>query len=235
MKCFRSIAIFLFCFSPCAFSSAVVSYDAPGVETTSVTGASIYSFNNVSLNRTILPATAFATFSQLYVIGANEYGGADGSSYGVVGTPTRTANVQTSVLNFAKPVSYLGFWWSAADPNNVFTVYSGNHAVLTMTDQTLINALGSCRAPNAYCGNPNDRQDPTELFAYVNIWATNGSTFTAAKFHQMNNSGGFEFDNIAYMGDPAGDPPSVPEPGTWASASLGLIALGAFARRTRRG
>jgi hypothetical protein len=140
--------------------------------------------------------------------------------------------VQTSVLQFARPVSYLGFWWSAADPNNVFTLYSGRDAVLTMTDQTLIHALGSCRLPNAYCGNPNDGQDPGELFAYVNIWGTNGMTFTSAKFHQMNDAGGFEFDNIAYLDPPGGS--SVPEPGTWASLGVGLIALGTFFRRTRK-
>jgi hypothetical protein len=129
----------------------------------------------------------------------------------------------------------MGFWWSAADPNNVFTLYSGNNAVLTMTNQTLINALGSCHAPNAYCGNPNNGQDPNELFAYVNIWGTNGSTFTAAQFRQLSSSGGFEFDNVATAGDPpAGDPPSVPEPGTWASASLGLIGLGALVKRRRQ-
>lgn len=235
MKCFRFTTFLVLCLAPCAFASAVVSYDAPGVENTSVAGVSIYSFNNLSLNRAILPATAFATFNQLYVIGANEYGGASGSPYAVVGDPTGSANVQTSFLRFARPVSYMGFWWSAADPNNIFTLYSGRDPVLTMTNQTLIDALGSCHAPNAYCGNPNNGQDPGELFAYVNIWGTNGSTFTAAKFHQMNDSGGFEFDNVAYMDDPSGDPPSsVPEPGTWSFAGLGLVSLSMLAKRARK-
>lgn len=234
MKWFRLTTLVL-CAAPCAFASAVVSYDAPGVEDTNVAAASIYSFNNLSLNRAVLPATAFATFSQLYVIGANEYGGAHNSAYGVVGDPTGSANVQTSFLQFARPVSYLGFWWSAADPNNVFTLYNGRDPLLTMTNQTLMNALGSCRASNAYCGNPNNGQDPGELFAYVNIWGANGLTFTAARFHQMNDSGGFEFDNVAYMDDPVGDPPSsVPEPGTWGFAGLGFVAISMLAKRAGR-
>lgn len=234
MKPFKLTAFLFLCLSPCAFSSAVVSYDAPGIENSNVAGVSIYSFNSLALNRTVLPATAFASFNHLYVIGANKYGGASGSTYGVVGDPTRSANVQSSLVQFAQPVSYMGFWWSAADPNNVFTLYSGRDPVLTMTNQTLIQALGSCSVPNAYCGNPSNGEDPAELFAYVNIWGTNGSTFTAAKFHQMNDSGGFEFDNIASLDPPAGDPPSVPEPGTWASASLGLIALGTLFKHARR-
>jgi hypothetical protein len=234
MKCFKFTAFLVFCAAPCAFASTVVSYDAPGVENTNIVGASIYSFNNLSPNRVILPATAFATFNQLYVIDANEYGGAAGSTYGVVGDPTGAANVQTALLQFARPVSYVGFWWSAADPNNIFTLYNGRDPVLTMTNQTLINALGSCRTPNAYCGNPNNGEDPGELFAYVNVWGTNGSTFTAAKFHQMNDRGGFEFDNVAYM-DPPSDPPSgVPEPSTWGLAGLGFAAISMLTKRAHR-
>lgn len=232
MKACRSVLFLSLCLSTCVFSSTVVSYDAPGIETTNVAGASIYSFNNLSLNRAMIPAAAFETFNQLYVIGANEYGGASGSAYGVVGDPTGAANVQTSVVRFTNPVSYVGFWWSAADPHNVFTLYSGTRVVLTMTDQTLIHALGSCSVPNAYCGNPNNLQDPGELFAYVNIWGTNGTLFTGAKFHQMNDMGGFEFDNIATAGDPPGD--SVPEPGTLAFAGLGLLALSTLANRLRK-
>ena len=228
MKYFGLTAFLSLALSTTAFSSAVVSYDAPGVETSNVAGATIYSFNRLALNRTILPATAFATFNQLYVVGPNEYGGASGSAYAVVGDPTRAANVQTATAQFVRPASYVGFWWSAADPNNVFTLYNGRNAVLTMTDQTLIHGLGSCTVPNAYCGNPSNRQDAGELFAYVNIWGTNGTTFTAASFHQINDNGGFEFDNLAYV-----DPPSsIPEPGTWGFAGIGLLAVLMLVKRS---
>lgn len=228
MKYFGLTAFLSLALSTTAFSSAVVSYDAPGVETSNVAGATIYSFNRLALNRTILPATAFATFNQLYVVGPNEYGGASGSAYAVVGDPTGAANVQTATAQFVRPASYVGFWWSAADPNNVFTLYNGRNAVLTMTDQTLIHGLGSCTVPNAYCGNPSNRQDAGELFAYVNIWGTNGTTFTAASFHQINDNGGFEFDNLAYV-----DPPSsIPEPGTWGFAGIGLLAVLMLVKRS---
>jgi hypothetical protein len=233
MKYLRSSAFLLLCVSSCAFSSAVVTYNAPGIETTDVAAASIYSFNSMATNRSLLPSAAFATYNQLYVIGANEYGGASGSTYGVVGDPTGSANVQSATLQFAKPVSYIGFWWSAADPHNVFTLYSGKTAVLSMTNQTLINALGACAGANAYCGNPNNGLDRNELFAYVNIWGTSDSTFTSARFQQLNADGGFEFDNVAFTDDPPDDPSS-PEPATWGFAGLGLLAVSMVVKLVRR-
>jgi len=234
MKPIRLTLLLALSLATCAFSSVVVSYDAPGVQTTNVVGASVYSFNSIGPNQVVAPSSAFATFSKLYPVNANEYGGAMGSRYGVVGDPTGAANVQSSTVRFANPVSYFGFWWSAADPHNLFTLYSGNTPVLTMTNQTLLNALGSCRSANAYCGNPNSGQDPNELFAYVNIWGNRGSTFTSARFQQMDDSGGFEFDNLATAGDPPSGSPSIPEPATWAFAGLGLVTLSTLLRRTGR-
>lgn len=229
MRSLRLAPFIFLSFSTCAFSSVVVSYNAPGVENTDVAGASLYSFDSMATNQALTPAAAFATYNRLFVIGSNEYGGASGTTYGVVGDPTGAANVQSASVKFAQPVSYVGFWWSAADPHNVFTLYSGNTAVLTMTNQTLINALGACGGANAYCGNPNTKEDDGELFAYVNIWGTNGSSFTSAKFRQLNADGGFEFDNVSFGGDPQS-----PEPATWAFAGLGLIAVSMFVKLVRR-
>jgi hypothetical protein len=234
MKSVRLTALLLFSFATCAYPAAVVSYDAPGIQTTNIAGASVYSFNSMATDRTVEASSAFAAFSRLYVIGANQYGGAIGSRYGVVGDPTGAANVVSSTLAFANPVSYVGFWWSAADPHNVFTLYSGNTAVLRMTNQTLLSALGSCAGSNPYCGNPNTGQDPSELFAYVNISANNGSLFTSARFQQVDDLGGFEFDNLATAGDPPGDSPSIPEPATWAFSGLGLVAVSIFTKLARR-
>lgn len=229
MKYLRLAPFLLLSFSTCAFSSVVVSYSPHGVENTDVAGASITAFNMVTNQTLTSAAAAFATYNRLFVLGADQYGGASRTTYGVVGDPTGKANVQAASVTFAKPVSYVGFWWSAADPHNVFTLYSGNTAVLTMTNQTLMNALGTCGGGNAYCGNPNTRQDMGELFVYVNFWGKNGTSFTSAKFQQLNADGGFEFDNLAL----AGDPPS-PEPATWAFAGLGLIAVSMLVKLARR-
>jgi hypothetical protein len=234
MKSVSFMALLALSFATCAFPAPVVTYDAPGVQTTNVAGASIYSFNSMATDRTVAAASAFAAFSRLYVIGANQFGGAIGSRYGVVGDPTGAARVVSSTLTFANPVSYVGFWWSAADPHNMFTLYNGNTAVLTMTNDTLLTALGSCGGLNSYCGNPNTGQDPSELFAYVNIWATNGSTFTSARFQQIDDLGGFEFDNLATAGDPPGDSPSIPEPATWAFCGVGLVVVSMLMKRARR-
>lgn len=234
MKLIKFFTFFPFCFVPCAFPSVIVTYDAPGVQTTNVAGTSVYSFNTIAPNSTVTPATAFATFSKLYVMNANEYGGAMGGRYGVVGDPTGSANVQSTTVTFARPASYMGFWWSAADPHNLFTLYSGSTALLTMSNRTLNKALGSCGGANAYCGNPVNGQDPGELFAYVNIWGKNGTNFTSARFQQLEDQGGFEFDNVAVPDAPIGGAPSIPEPGTWGFAGLGLVLLVGLQRTLRR-
>lgn len=160
---------------------------------------------------------------------SSQYGGANGGSYGVVGSPTGKADIWSSTLSFDSPVSHFGFWWSAADPGNQLTLYSGNQIVLTMDDQTLISALGSCAGgSNPYCGNPNNGQDKKELFVYVNIYDTSGTGITSAKFSQLG-WGGFEFDSLLFNTDPA---TAIPEPTTWALMGIGL--LGAALARKRR-
>ncbi len=156
---------------------------------------------------------------------AGQYGGANGNPYGVVGS----ANIWSSTLTFKSPVSYFGFWWSAADPGNQFTLYSGNKPVVTMNNQTLINALGSCPSSgNPYCGNPNNGMDKKELFVYVNIYDTTGG-FTSADFRQTD-WGGFEFDSLLYLDDPPG---ATPEPATWALLGVGIIAAGLYGKLRR--
>ena len=157
-----------------------------------------------------------ASSNGLAVENTGQYGGANGNSkYGVVGYSGNT----NATLTFGGPASYVGFWWSAADAQNTVTLYSGNDAVLTLTGNDLVQALGSCGSGNAYCGNPNNNMDGNELFTYVNIFGQEGTQFSSISF--QNGAGtGFEFDNLAYI-----DPPAVPEPATWSILALGLGAL----------
>lgn len=204
-----------------SFASAIVDYSPAGFQGLASTTAAV---TNASSN--VFTTPGGATFSNLYTHAPSEYGGANGGSYAVVGSPTGSADIWSSTLTFDSPVSHFGFWWSAADPGNQLTLYSGNQIILSMNDQTLINALGSCTTGNnPYCGNPNNGQDKKELFVYVNIYDPD---ITSAKFSQTQ-WGGFEFDRLLYDTDP---PTSTPEPTTWALFGIGLVGAG-LARKLR--
>lgn len=210
-----------------SFASTIVDYSPAGFQGSpnNIAAAAIQGTSSVFLT----PGNS-ASFNTLYMHTANQYGGANGLSYGVVGSPTGAADIWSSTLSFDSPMAHFGFWWSAADPGNHLTLYSGNQILLTMDDQTLISALGSCSSGNnPYCGNPNNGQDKKELFVYVNIYDTNGAGITSAQFSQTA-WGGFEFDSLLYNTDP---PAAIPEPASWALLGIGLLGATVFARKRR--
>ena len=210
-----------------SLATTTVNFSAAGVQNTTVSGTTNFSFNDLKAgyDTSTVDAGGIGQFNGLAVENAGQYGGAAGNSkYGVVGYPGNS----NATLTFSGPASYLGFWWSAADAQNTLTLYSGNNAVLTLTGADLVKSLGACVAGNAYCGNPQNGMDRNELFTYVNIFGTNGTQFSSASF--ANGPGtGFEFDNLAYI-----DPPAVPEPATWSCLGLGLGVLSFLQFRSRR-
>ncbi len=208
-------------------ASTMVNFSAAGVQNTEVSGTTNFSFNNLQTgyDTSTVDAGGIGQFNGLAVENAGQYGGAAGNSkYGVVGFPGNTS----ATLTFSGPASYFGFWWSAADAQNGVTLYSGKNAVLTLTGSDVAKSLGACGSGNAYCGNPNNGQDRSELFTYVNIFGTNGTQFSSASFTN-GPSTGFEFDNLSYI-----DPPAVPEPATWSFLALGLGVLSFWKLRSRR-
>ena len=131
---------------------------------------------------------------------------------------------KTVTLSLTQPESYLGFWWSAGDPKNKITLFSGGPSgtrVGVFTTATLKSLLGSNTSTDLvtaidgntyqgcrYYGNPRkvDRTancsgtdssyNFSQPYAYIHLVGEGGLKFDTIVFAQ-GDSGGFEFDNMA--------------------------------------
>ena len=137
------------------------------------------------------------TINEVYLQKANLYGGATGTGYypvqsaapGGVGGGNAIAE---TVVKLDKPSSYFGLWWSAGDPYNTLSFYSGDKLVATFDTKTILDAL-----PKSYFGNPTTKfqgQDSWEPFAFLNVFGKANVTWDKIVFDNPGSSG-FESDN----------------------------------------
>jgi hypothetical protein len=178
-----------------AAGSVIVTYaESPTQETSTLSNTQVFDFNNLAQGRdTNVNWTGVGSFDQLYIKGTDQYGGATdashptGSQYSVqgVGTP-----VSSTTLTLSQNSGYFGMWWSAGDPSNVLDFYNGNTLVAQFTTASLLSSLGS-----AYDGNPKNRMlDSSEPFAFINFYASAGTTWNKIVLTNSSSSG-FESDN----------------------------------------
>lgn len=194
--------------------------------------------------------------SALQIVNSDQYGGAGNTGrYGAIGAQSGTAGAIT--LNLATPTTFFGMWWSAIDPYNGVSLYSGDWFLMRITGadvMALLNASNTLTAQNgtqyqrtAYLGKPatNPRQNTGEYYAYTMFHAS-GLTFNRVV---LDNSGttrtGFEFDNFQTRSGNFQIPgttvllsqyqiTAVPEPGVWIPAGLGLVAAAWWRKRGKR-
>lgn len=143
---------------------------------------------------------------------ANVFGGAGGAGK----FPTASEIIMT--MPTTSDYRYVGFWWSAGNPNNHVDLLDTNNIVLATfsvdldgSTEDLQGVVGSCAGAsssnnynnNGYCGNPNltigantytTRQVTTEQYAFVHLRYTpaSGEGFRKVRFRGT----GFEFDNV---------------------------------------
>ncbi len=224
-----------------ADAGLVLSYEAAGVQASTVSGVTTENFNSAPTGVYAVNgySTSIGTFTSpgIAIVAANQYGGAGGSgNYFAIGAESGTT---TATLNLSGAESYFGFWWSAADANNGVALYSGTQLVATLSAANALAALGS-----AYNGNPNGSGDSGEKFAYLNITGTNGTTFDRIVFTNSGTGTGFEADNFsirsAAQASASGTTvtngiATVPEPSSLVMASIGgLMGVGTWFRGRRR-
>lgn len=219
---------------PAALPALNFYLGAPNVENTDVVGADVMTFNSASVGA--CPSTWQAeggtaigtiTGTGCTVGTASPYGGANAGADGnpvirLTGTGTNYASVSSGgsvTLTLAAARNYVGFWWSAGDPNNTLTLYSGGTGgtvvgtfATSKVVQFLNNGSGSISSMGGtsyptcnYWGNPRVDVNPCpgtgtaagfEPFAYVHLFGVNGLQFDTIRFSQ-GGPGGFEFDNLA--------------------------------------
>lgn len=176
-------------------AAIVVTYaEDPSRETTSLSNAQVFDFNNLStgVNNNVT-WSGVGTFDKLFVKAADTYGGAtdashpNGTNYSVQGAGT---SVSQTTLNLSTASGYFGFWWSAGDASNVLDFYKQGTLVAEFTTANLMTPLGS-----AYDGNPKNRSlDSHEPFAFLNFFGDADTTWDKIVFRNSSASG-FESDN----------------------------------------
>ena len=171
----------------------------------------------------------------LSINNADLFGGAGGTGR-YAATYDSTGYTLTLGHSAAIPgVNYFGLALSALDPGNTLDFLSNGRVIYTYNAASLVSALGTCGAGNAYCGNPTTGQDGGEQFAFLGITDTTGF-FDQVRFREIGYAGGFESDNhtVAYVKPTvtdAGVP--IPEPVSAIGIGAGLLGLGVY-RMLRR-
>lgn len=188
---------------------------APGATNSSLADTSVFTFNGYANGTHLTNAvwSGVGSYDLLYIINANQYGGATGSPYSVESAKVGLGGVATSTLTLTTAISYFGMWWSAGDANNFLSFYSGGSLVASFSTATLLSKL-----PSAYFGNPTPGytgQDGTEAFAFLNFYGQAGTTFDKIVLSDPSTSSGFESDNhtirvAAYGTDPKDTSPTLP-------------------------
>lgn len=183
-------------------------------------------------------------FSGVYtgaqVNSSDQYGGAGGTGKYAV---TFGSDGYTLDLSSTAPggVTYFGYWLSALDHGNSVTFYSGGNRLFTFNASDAKDFIDSLPQSSSYRGNPNANylgQNYGEPYAFLNFYATAGTSFDKIVFAENPMAGGYESDNHTVgqwktqSGTIIPNAGAVPEPETWALMIAGFAMVG-FSMRSR--
>jgi hypothetical protein len=215
-----------------AWAGVVLTYENPGVEQTTVVGASTETFDSVPLGplANYSSAAIGGTYNGGEIVVADQYGGAGGSQYDVVGLGQSTLET----LTFTSDKTYFGLWWSAGDAANELQFKENGALVASFKVGDVVAAISG---NPAYYGNPSGPfagQNSAEPYVYLNFTGTGGTVFDEVDFLNPTGSG-FESDNHSVYDQPI-TPPGNPVPDAgWSLEMLGgAMALLAAYRRSKQ-
>lgn len=213
--------------------------DIQSAEDTGITGVTTETFETQPIGdmNTFASTTidgTYATTSGFNYIAANDiYGGYQ------LGNRVNLTAPGSFTLTLNSPAEYLGFYFTAGDPNNNVDIYDGANLLLSFNTVSLMNLIpndgfstvtsinGSVYNTRDYYGQPVTGSNGSEPYAYLHFIATGGTNFNRIVFSQTTTAT-FDNDNHSIR---ATAPPipgsliSVPEPASLASLGLALLAL----------
>ena len=113
-------------------------------------------------------------------------------------------------------------------------LWSGDTKVFSFSPSTVLAAIGGNSADFGKPDAPYQGQNSIEPYAFVNFFATEGTTFDRIVFFESPTVGGYESDNhtVGFYKTITGN--GVPEPTTWALMISGFGLVGSALRRRQQ-
>ena len=198
----------------------LITFDAPGVQQTTVTGTTTETFDSGATS------TIIGTYTIGTVIPPQTFFGVFGGAFG---TPYLGVFDEVVTLDLNSPQKYFGMWWSAVDSDNLVQVYDNSNLLTTISAIDLVPLL----TPNHF-GNPNTGENAIEPYVYLHFAATGSTEITQVRFTNADDSF-LETDNHSITNRLV-DPPGteiVPEPSTACALVVGLVSGLGINRRRR--
>lgn len=178
-------------------------------------------------------------YKDVVVISADQFGGANGTNYAVVGLNSTTRSYSIDITTSSGDgVNYFGYWLSALDSNNFVSFYKdGEEAPLFSFAPTDVEALLAGKPE--YWGHPGPGEhtgkNNGEPYVFLSFFYE-GGTFDRVVFTQGPGSAGYESDNhtVGFYNQTSGTPITpVSEPAALGLLGAGLLGIAGLRRRRR--